>query len=101
MEKFHALLDSEHDSLQTLYDNVKHAQQSNALEINAITITIAELSKFVSLHDQLESLANGVDSMALGHLSPKILTPRQLYTTIIDINNELRKQGAKLCFSTP
>jgi hypothetical protein len=59
MDRFHAVLQTEHDSLQNIYDNVKREQEFTTLEFNAIAIMMAELAKFVSLHDQLESLAFG------------------------------------------
>jgi aryl-alcohol dehydrogenase-like predicted oxidoreductase len=65
MDRFHAVLQTEHDSLQNLYDNIKRDQESTTLEFNAIAIMMAELTKFVSLHDQLESLALGVDNLVM------------------------------------
>jgi hypothetical protein len=101
MDRFHAVLQTEHDSLQNLYDNVKRDQESTTLEFNAIAIMMAELTKFISLHDQIESLALGVDNLVMGQLSPQIITPRQMHTLLLDINTELKKQGAFLCFTSP
>jgi hypothetical protein len=70
MDRFHEVLQTEHDSLQNHYENVKRDQESTTLEFNAIAIMMAELTKFISLHDQLESLALGVDNLVMGQLSP-------------------------------
>jgi hypothetical protein len=74
MDRFHAVLQTEHDSLQNFYDNVKREQESTTLEFNAIAIMMAELTKFVSLHDQLESLALGVDNLVMGVITPNYYT---------------------------
>jgi hypothetical protein len=71
------------------------------MELKAITFLAKEMIRLVSLHDELQELAQGVDQLIYGHLSPKLVNTTQLRGIIADINNQLAKEGKRLCYSTP
>jgi hypothetical protein len=89
----HAVLCEEQASINDWYSNVRAAHDTAALEINAVTTVIAELARFVALHDDVQELSLGIYETLHGQLSPKLIAVAQLRNMINDINDELVKQG--------
>jgi hypothetical protein len=101
LDKIHAVLREEQASITRLYTNVRAAHDTAALEMNALTIVMNELARFVALHDDVQELALGIDETLHAQLSPKLITVAQLREMINDVNDELVKQGARLCLNSP
>jgi hypothetical protein len=101
LDNIHAVLREEQASIKDLYTNVRAAHDTAALEMNAVTTAIAELARFVALHDDVQELSLGIDETLHAQLSPKLITVAQLRDMINDVNDELVKQGTKLCHSSP
>ena len=101
MDRFHAILQQDQQSIANLYQNVKAAHETATLEINALAVMTRELAKFVSLHDDAQELALGVDELVHGQLTPKLISARQITDIVRDANIELAKLGARLCYNSP
>ena len=100
LDTLHAVLRDEQASLSILQADARAASETTALEINALTATIKELARFVSLHDDLQEVSAGLEETLHGQISPKLITVTQLRNMITDVNTELAKSSARLCYTT-
>jgi hypothetical protein len=100
LDKLHAVLREEQASLAILQADARATVETTVSELTALTATINELSRFTSLHDDLQELSLGVDETLHGTISPKLVTIAQLRKMLVDVNTALAKNTARLCYTT-
>ena len=101
MDRFHEAIREQQTSINHVMDAVITTRAETSMELKAITLLATEMRRFVSLHDQIQELAQGVDQLIYGQLSPKLINTNQLRALLTDINNQLSKDGKRLCHTTP
>lgn len=101
MNRFHEAIREQQTSIGQIISAVQTTRAEASMEMKAITLLANELRRFVLLHDEIQDLAQGVDSLIYGQLSPKLINTNQLSTLLTEINNQLAKDGKRLCYTTP
>jgi hypothetical protein len=70
MDRFREAIGEQQTSIAYIMDAVASTRAEISMELNAITLLTNEMRRFVALHDQIQELAQGVDQLIYGHLSP-------------------------------
>jgi hypothetical protein len=99
LDKLHAVLETEHKSMQSLYTEVREIHDTTAIEFNAVGVIATELAQFIQTHDHISELLAGIEDLTRGHLSPKLIDPDQLRAIIANVSRNL--QIYRLIHSVP
>ena len=101
LDKLHTVLRQEQSSLNVLQADTKAAAENSLIEISALTAVTQELSRFITVHDQIEALSYGLDQTLTQTLSPKLVTVSQLRNVMQEIQAELARNATRLCYTSP
>ena len=101
MDRFHTAITEQQMTIDKIVTAVSSVREEVSLELQATTIVVRELQRFVTAHDEVQELAQGIDQLIYGQLSPKLINTTQLRNLLTQINGQLTKEGKRLCYTTP
>jgi hypothetical protein len=100
LDNLRNVLDLERKSLVDIYDQVKSTRMNTAVEIDAIALLVQRITSYVSVHDDVQNLENGIDELIHQKLTTKLIPLSQMEVALAHANADIQPLGAGLCYRT-
>jgi hypothetical protein len=71
------------------------------LWVNALLYAIVELSRYITIHEEIITLETGVEALVSSQLTPALISVKEIQTILNNLTRTLSANGQKLCASTP
>jgi DNA-directed RNA polymerase subunit F len=100
LDNLRNVLDLERKSLVEIYDQVKSTRMKTAVEMDAIALLVQRITSYVSVHDDVQNLENGIDELIHQKLTTKLIPLSQMEVALAHANTNIQPLGAGLCYRT-
>lgn len=100
MDDLHTAIDLENQALGNVNSHIDDLQRSLTVENGIMTFMLNELRQFTEIHDTITDLANGIDDMIRGVLSPHIIPVEEATRLLANTRRTLERKQLKLCYQT-
>ena len=101
LDNMRDLLVKEHQTMSQLYLQLRELSSTSHIEYNVITMLVNELAKYVTIHDSLQRLEQGVHDLVSGQLSPNIISTAELTDVLANVSTTLKEKSLTLCYKRP
>ena len=98
LDNFKRIMQEEHKTLGQVYLEVQTLASRGEREYNAIAYMSLEMTRYITLHDNLIALESGIESLMNGELTPRLVEAKVLREIASDVTRELRTKGFEPCF---
>ena len=98
MDNFRNILQAEHKTLGLLRQDFGEMAHAGTIESAALNYMIQELTRYIQIHDHLQLLELGIEDLAAGQLTPRLVEPGVLRNISDEVVNELNPKGFEPCY---
>jgi hypothetical protein len=101
LDKLHSVLQEQQRTIGEVYAQICTLGDSNYMEYSALTYLAQEISKYITVQQNVQQLELGIEALLQGQMSPKLLSVDLVTQILENVTRELEENSYYLCFWTP
>jgi hypothetical protein len=85
--------------IEKLLNSYRELEENENTEMNTIAFMAMEISRYVSIHDSIQLLEQGIEDLVSGHLTPKLIEVELLTSVLQNMSTPLMEHDLRLCYN--
>jgi hypothetical protein len=101
LSNMHVVLNDQQINIAAIAQRLRVMSDNTFAWTNALLYAIVELSRYITIHDDIMALETGVEALVSAQLTPALISVREIQTILNNLKQTLSANGQKLCAKTP